>query len=140
MAPFKSVSLKKLMDTWKQSSRVKEDQHAVCVVDFLRFYLLRVMILPLQATDPVEAVQSYACRQSGGWAKNENLKNIPEEIVSVIIDCLMEGFGIGQPELLMDADVLKEAPIRADIRGYKTANDELVPPTKRRALHPVGGD
>ncbi|RCN30264.1 hypothetical protein ANCCAN_23970 [Ancylostoma caninum] len=51
-------------------------------------------------------------RQSGGWAKNENLKNIPEEIVSVIIDCLMEGFGMGQPELLMDADVLKEAPTR----------------------------
>ncbi|RCN40146.1 hypothetical protein ANCCAN_13927 [Ancylostoma caninum] len=90
----------------------------------------------------------------------------------------MEGFGMGQPELLIDADVLKEAPTSfwielgatdearklalnkrkdsrvkwaakcrsllgramADIRGYKTSNDKLVPPPKRRALHPVGGD
>ncbi|KIH55391.1 hypothetical protein ANCDUO_14452 [Ancylostoma duodenale] len=41
MTPFKSVPLKKLMDKWKQSSIVKEDQHAVSVVDFLRFYSLR---------------------------------------------------------------------------------------------------
>ncbi|KAL6736069.1 hypothetical protein Aduo_006459 [Ancylostoma duodenale] len=85
---------------------------------------------------------------------------------------------MGQPELRMDADVLKEAPTSvwiglgatdeasklalnkrkdslvkwaakcrsllgrtmADIRGYKTVNDELVLRTKRRALHPVDGD
>ncbi|EYC30078.1 hypothetical protein Y032_0005g2436 [Ancylostoma ceylanicum] len=105
LPPFKCVNLNDLLDKWKRSPRSREDDHLVHCIDFLRNYLIR-------ACEPVERIQTYACRQTGKCGKHERLLDVPEEIVDILINCLLDGFGLGHPELSMTADQLIARPTR----------------------------
>ncbi|KAK6730175.1 hypothetical protein RB195_006937 [Necator americanus] len=105
LPPFKRVNLNDLLDKWKRSPRSREDDHLVHCIDFLRNYLIR-------ACEPVERIQTYACRQTGKCGKHERLLDVPEEIVDILINCLLDGFGLGHPELSMTADQLIARPTR----------------------------
>ncbi|EYB98595.1 hypothetical protein Y032_0130g1556 [Ancylostoma ceylanicum] len=62
------------------------------------------------ACEPVEAIQHYSHRVSGRGSKKEELKDVPENIVEILIDCLLDGLSLGQPELHMAAEELMENP------------------------------
>ncbi|EYB98597.1 hypothetical protein Y032_0130g1556 [Ancylostoma ceylanicum] len=63
-----------------------------------------------KACEPVEAIQHYSHRVSGRGSKKEELKDVPENIVEILIDCLLDGLSLGQPELHMAAEELMENP------------------------------
>ncbi|RCN31551.1 hypothetical protein ANCCAN_22663 [Ancylostoma caninum] len=51
--------------------------------DFMRFHLVK-------ACDPVEAILHYSHRVSGRGSKREELKDVSENIVETLIDCLLD--------------------------------------------------
>ncbi|EPB69710.1 hypothetical protein ANCCEY_11194 [Ancylostoma ceylanicum] len=93
--------LKELMGRWRRSGRATEEDHLTHCTDFMRFYL---------ACDPVKSIQKYAHRVSGRGQKKEDLKDLPENIVGILIECLLDGLGLGQPELQMATEELEDRP------------------------------
>ncbi|EYB81147.1 hypothetical protein Y032_0390g534 [Ancylostoma ceylanicum] len=101
--PFVECDLKELMGRWRRSGRATEEDHLTHCTDFMRFYLVR-------ACDPVKSIQKYAHRVSGRGQKKEDLKDLPENIVGILIECLLDGLGLGQPELQMATEELEDRP------------------------------
>ncbi|RCN51755.1 hypothetical protein ANCCAN_02115, partial [Ancylostoma caninum] len=101
--PFVECDLRELMGRWRRSGRATEEDHLTHCTDFMRFYLVR-------ACDPVESIQKYAHRVSGRGQKKEDLKDLPENVVGILIDCLLDGLGLGQPELQMATEELEDHP------------------------------
>ncbi|KHJ87277.1 hypothetical protein OESDEN_12952 [Oesophagostomum dentatum] len=101
--PFKAFNLNKLMRKWRIPGRCRPTDHVSHCVDFLHHYLV-------EACEPATAVQEYACRVSGGCAKDTSLKDIPEDIVDVLTGCCLDGLLMGAPELCMTAEELSENP------------------------------
>ncbi|KAL6726636.1 hypothetical protein Aduo_008588 [Ancylostoma duodenale] len=84
---------------------------------------LKLFTLKLHACRTVDSIQSYACRLSGRGARSERLQDLPENIVDILIKCLLEGLGIGQPELERSATELRECPTEFWISLGKTYED-----------------
>ncbi|RCN28596.1 hypothetical protein ANCCAN_25661 [Ancylostoma caninum] len=63
-----------------------------------------------QVCDPLEAIQHYSRRVSGRGSKKEELKDVQENTVEILIDCLLDGLSLGQPELHMAAEELIDNP------------------------------
>ncbi|KAL6734415.1 hypothetical protein Aduo_004957 [Ancylostoma duodenale] len=103
-SPFLKKDLKNVIVKWKRSDcRSSPEYHLTHCTDFVRYYLA-------QACEPVESVQLYMCRLSGK-ARSDRLKgsthgnfrlldfdpimiqsiDLPENIVDVITNCLLEG-------------------------------------------------
>lgn len=77
--PFKAINLNNLLRSWAPSTRIPRENHFTHCVDLIRFYLT-------QATDPPEAVQTYACRLSGKSGKCTHLIDFPETIIRTLTD------------------------------------------------------
>ncbi|RCN35946.1 hypothetical protein ANCCAN_18175 [Ancylostoma caninum] len=101
--PFVECNLKEVMARWKRSGRATDEDHLVHCADFMRFYLVK-------ACDPVQAIQHYSHRVSGRGSKKEELKDVPENIVEILINCLLDGLSLGQPGLHMAAEELMDNP------------------------------
>ncbi|RCN49666.1 hypothetical protein ANCCAN_04290 [Ancylostoma caninum] len=102
------MNLNKLLQNWQRPRRARSEDHMTHCVDLMRTYFMR-------ACDPPAAVRTYVCRLTGMNAKDEKLINLPEELVSVLVDFLLEGLGIGQPELEATIESLKLAPTESAV-------------------------
>ncbi|KAL6738557.1 hypothetical protein Aduo_012096 [Ancylostoma duodenale] len=114
--PFVECDLRELMGRWRRSGRATEEDHLTHCTDFMRFYLVR-------ACDPVESIQKYAHRVSGRGQKKEDLKDLPENVVGILIDCLLDGLGLGQPELQMATEELEDHPTDFFMKLGETVED-----------------
>ncbi|KAL6729671.1 hypothetical protein Aduo_000706 [Ancylostoma duodenale] len=101
-APFKT-DLKALIRTWVPSTRTSKGDFATICTDFARHYFVR-------ACNPSEAIQQFSVRVSSrGRSKKEELKDLPESIVTTLHPHFMlEAMGLGQPGLDCTSDELKE--------------------------------
>ncbi|EYC14826.1 hypothetical protein Y032_0039g28 [Ancylostoma ceylanicum] len=105
MEPFRAMNLNTLMDGWRRSSRARDDDHVSHCVDFYRLYLVN-------ACEPKQIIQNYACRQSGRFAKFEHLQDLPEPIARVLVECCLDGLRLGAAELLMTMDEIRMNPTK----------------------------
>ncbi|KAL6723737.1 hypothetical protein Aduo_018711 [Ancylostoma duodenale] len=80
--PFKAHDLNALLEDWDRMKHVKDSEHYIQLVDFLRFYFVK-------ATHPTPAIQSYSCRLTGKHAKNPDLVDLPHEIAHTLTEYLM---------------------------------------------------
>ncbi|VDO88163.1 unnamed protein product [Heligmosomoides polygyrus] len=96
------MDLNKLLRNWVPNSRIAKDNHYVLCLDFLRFYLS-------QACTPCETVKKFACRLSGKGGKGA-LLDFPEPMASLVIDFLLDGFGLGVQELDSSVEQLIRNP------------------------------
>ncbi|EYC11166.1 hypothetical protein Y032_0052g2262 [Ancylostoma ceylanicum] len=62
----------------------------------------------MQACEPPDAVQRYSCRLSGNGRKSEKLMELPETIVEILTEFMLEGLRLVQPELQLSTKELKE--------------------------------
>uniref|UniRef100_A0A183GVJ3 Rho-GAP domain-containing protein n=1 Tax=Heligmosomoides polygyrus TaxID=6339 RepID=A0A183GVJ3_HELPZ len=51
------------------------------------------------ACDPEREIQGFACRLTGKAGKDPDLTDLPEDIVSFVIDFLMDALGLGNPDI-----------------------------------------
>ncbi|KAL6727681.1 hypothetical protein Aduo_009536 [Ancylostoma duodenale] len=102
--PFVKQNLNELLEQWARSSHVKASDHSTQCVDFLRYYFIK-------ATHPTPVIQSYSCRLTGKNAKNTALLDLPEDVVTILIEFLLDGLGLGHEEIKNDtAENLKLHP------------------------------
>ncbi|RCN32467.1 hypothetical protein ANCCAN_21721, partial [Ancylostoma caninum] len=90
--PFVEQNLNELLEQWARSSHVKASDHSTQCVDFLRYYFIK-------ATHPTPVIQSYSCRLTGKNAKNTALLDLPEDVVTILIEFLLDGLGLGHEEI-----------------------------------------
>ncbi|KAL6736046.1 hypothetical protein Aduo_006436 [Ancylostoma duodenale] len=102
--PFVEQILNELLEQWARSSHVKASDHSTQCVDFLRYYFIK-------ATHPTPVIQSYSCRLTGKNAKNIALLDLLEDVVTILIEFLLDGLGLGHEEIKNDtAENLKLHP------------------------------
>ncbi|RCN48998.1 hypothetical protein ANCCAN_04875 [Ancylostoma caninum] len=110
-------NLNELLEQWARSSHVKASDHSTQCVDFLRYYFIK-------ATHPTPVIQSYSCRLTGKNAKNTALLDLPEDVVTILIEFLLDGLGLGHEEIKNDtAENLKLHPTEF---WLKLGNNDVV--------------
>ncbi|KAL6734964.1 hypothetical protein Aduo_005450 [Ancylostoma duodenale] len=101
--PFKSHNLKALLRSWVPNGRIAKSDFATLCTDFARHYFV-------VACEPAEAIQGFSVRVSSKGGKKEELRDLPERIVSTLVDFMLEAMGIGQPELERTSQDLSQRP------------------------------
>ncbi|EYB96883.1 hypothetical protein Y032_0146g2558 [Ancylostoma ceylanicum] len=101
--PFKRQDLKALLRSWVPNARTPTSDFATLTTDFARHYFV-------VACEPPTAIQKYSLRVSSRGGKKEELQDLPERIVSALVEFMLEAMGIGQPELGRTAEELVEHP------------------------------
>ncbi|KAL6725929.1 hypothetical protein Aduo_007950 [Ancylostoma duodenale] len=101
--PFKSHNLKALLRSWVPNGRIAKSDFATLCTDFARHYFV-------VACEPAEAIQGFSVRVSSRGGKKEELRDLPERIVSTLVDFMLEAMGIGQPELERTSQDLSQRP------------------------------
>ncbi|VDO74798.1 unnamed protein product [Heligmosomoides polygyrus] len=82
-----------LLFRWQRPTRPgPTDHYALALLDFCRRYFQH-------ACDPDREIQRFACRLTGKAGKDPDLTDLPEDIVSFVIDFLMDALGLDDPDI-----------------------------------------
>ncbi|CAJ0608764.1 unnamed protein product [Cylicocyclus nassatus] len=92
--PFKEINMISIFESWKRPVRSNKHDHYLHLLDFYRHFFLN-------ACDPIHIIQHYAYRQSGKNGKDKSLKDLPESMVTFLIDFVLDAMGLFGDELLL---------------------------------------
>ncbi|VDO27335.1 unnamed protein product [Heligmosomoides polygyrus] len=90
--PSTEANFGDLLVRWRRPTRPGLTDHYALILDFCRRYFLH-------ACDPEREIQGFVCRLTGKAGKDPDLTDLPEDIVSFVIDFLMDALGLSNHDI-----------------------------------------
>ncbi|CAJ0598540.1 unnamed protein product [Cylicocyclus nassatus] len=92
--PFKEINMISIFEFGNVQCARTSTTTTCTLLDFYRHFFLN-------ACDPIHIIQHYAYRQSGKNDKDKSLKDLPESMVTFLIDFVLDAMGLFGDELLL---------------------------------------